>query len=139
MGKLASEDIQIQKLLDSYLRLQVSKNGFTAEGEHLDEDFLTAFVEGNLNRREARPVVNHLAACMFCRQVTAELVKLDLAFADDQARVFAKEDEPSKVSEVLNGLLSRIFGTNDDVVFAHQEQEKEEPSEKTENSPDNKQ
>jgi hypothetical protein len=139
MGKLASEDIQIQRLIDSYLRLQVSKNGFTAEGEHLDEDFLTAFIEGNLNRREARPVVDHLAACMFCRQITAELIKLDLAFADDRARVFVEEGEPSRVSEVLNGLLSRIFGTNDDVVFAHQEQEKEEPSEKMENPPDNKQ
>jgi hypothetical protein len=38
---------------------------------------------------------------------------------------------------VLSNLLSRIFGTNDGAVFAHEEKE-EEDSEKAENKEDNK-
>ncbi len=126
------QDVQIQGLLDRFLRSQVSRNNTTAHERHLDEDSLAAFAEGNLGEREALPIVSHLVNCSFCRHVTAELVRLDLAFADDEVRVGANENQPSRISEVLNNLLSRIFGTNDGAVFAHQE--KEENLENTEDS-----
>jgi hypothetical protein len=126
------QDIQIQGLLDRHLRSQVSRNNSATQERHLDEDALAAFAEGNLSEREALPIVSHLVDCSFCRHVTAELVRLDLAFADDEVRVAAGENQPSKISEVLSNLLSRIFGTNDSAVFAHQE--KEEDSENTEDS-----
>ena len=130
-----SQDIQIQGLVDRYLRSQNFANNKILPGEHLDEDSLTAFTEGNLSEREAQPIVSHLVDCTFCRQVTTELIRLDLAFADEAVqRATVEESQPSKVSEVLSGLLSRIFGTNDGAVFAHQE--KEEDSEKTESSED---
>ncbi|MEZ5427543.1 MAG: hypothetical protein R2747_14820 [Pyrinomonadaceae bacterium] len=100
----------------------------TAEGQHLDEDSLSAFVEGSLRQKEALPIVNHLVDCSFCRHVTAELVKLDFAFADESVPVIAESHAPSKISEVLNGILGRIFGTNDGVVFAHQEADEESDS-----------
>lgn len=129
------QDIQIQGLLDRHLRSQVSRNNLTTQGErHLDEDLLAAFAEGNLGEREALPIVSHLVNCSFCRHVTAELVRLDLAFADDEVRVAASGNQPSRISEVLSNLLSRIFGTNDSAVFAHQE--KEEDSGNTEDSKD---
>jgi hypothetical protein len=117
------QDLQIQGLIDRYLRSQVSSNDFTLREQHLDEDSLTAFTEGSLSEREVQPVVRHLVNCSYCRHVTTELIRLDLAFADDSTQVIAVENQPSKVSEVLSGLLSRIFGTNDGVVFAHQEKE----------------
>lgn len=126
------QDVQIQGLLDRFLRSQVSRNNTTAHERHLDEDSLAAFAEGNLGEREALPIVSHLVNCSFCRHVTAELIRLDLAFADDEVRVGANENQPSRISEVLNNLLSRIFGTNDGAVFAHQE--KEEDLENTEDS-----
>lgn len=132
-GLLNSEDIQIQGLLDRYLRLRVSSNDLSSEEQHLDEDSVAAFVEGNLLEREAQPIVKHLVDCSFCRHVTAELVKLDFALADDEALQIAADDEkPSKVSEVLSGLLSRIFGTTEGAVFAHQEKEDLEKTEKPE-------
>jgi len=127
------EDIQIQGLLDRYLHSQIALNKLTTQERHLDEDLLTAFTEGNLSKREVVPIVSHLVDCSFCRHVTAELIRLDLAFADDEIRA-ANENQPSRISEVLSGLLSRIFGTNDSAVFAHQE--KEEDLEKTEDSED---
>jgi len=128
------QDVQIQGLLDRYLRSQVSRNHLTTQELHLDEDSLAAFAEGNLGEREALPIVSHLVKCSFCRHVTAELVRLDLAFSDDEVPVAASENQPSRISEVLNNLLSRIFGTNDSAVFAHQE--KEEDLENTDESKD---
>jgi len=129
------QDIQIQGLLDRYLRSQVSRSNLTTlEERHLDEDALAAFAEGNLGEREALPIVSHLVNCSFCRHVTTELVRLDLAFADDEVQIAANENQPSRISEVLSNLLSRIFGTNDSAVFAHQE--KEEDLENTEDSKD---
>ncbi len=129
-----SQDIQIQGLVDRYLRSQNSDRNLVLPGEHLDEDSLTAFTEGNLSEREAQPIVRHLVDCSFCRHVTTELVRLDLAFSNEAVQVATVENQPSKISEVLSNLLARIFGTNDGAVFAHQE--KEEDSNKTEDSED---
>jgi hypothetical protein len=123
-GQLHSQEIKIQGLIDRYLKAKTANNN-VSEAQHLDEDSLTAFVEGNLSQREAQPIVSHLVDCSFCRHITAELVRLDLAFAVEEIPLgVVQNEQPSKISEVLNGLLSRIFGTNDSAVFAHQEDEK---------------
>ena len=130
-----SDNSQIQELLGKFLQVNSSIHSSELSGEsHLDEDSLAAFVEGNLERREAQPIINHLVNCSFCRHITAELVKLDYAFAGIEETRTANvngNNEPSKISEVLSGLLSRIFGGNDGAVFAHHESETEtEDSEK---------
>ena len=130
-----SQDIQIQGVLDRYLRSQNSSDAFTTQERHLDEDSLAAFTEGNLSEREAQPIISHLVDCSFCRHVTTELIRLDLAFADEEVQIAVGETQPSKISEVLSNLLSRIFGTNDSAVFAHQEKE-EDDLENTKDSED---
>jgi len=131
--KLQPQEIQIQGLIDRYLKANTANN-LQVGAQHLDEDSLAAFVEGNLNERESKPIVSHLVDCSFCRHITAELVRLDLAFAGEEVQVaVSRSEQPSKISEVLNGLLSRLFGTHDGVVFAHQEDEKKsEDAEKLE-------
>jgi hypothetical protein len=128
-GKMNPREIKIQGLLDGYLQINLSNNNHE-KPHHLDEDTLTAFVEGNLTEREAEPVTTHLVGCSFCRHITAELIKLDLAFAGEALPKLAEKSEPTKVSEVLSGVLSSIFGTTDGAVFAHQESEEEEEEEK---------
>jgi hypothetical protein len=132
MKNITPQENKIQGLLDRYLRQRASGSSFAFASEsHLDDDSLTAFVEGNLSSREARPMVAHLVDCSFCRHVTTELVRLDLAFAEtDVVESRVETNEPSRVSEVLSGILSRIFGTNDGAVFAHQENDSEEDAEK---------
>jgi len=134
-GQLSSQDVKIQGLIDSYLRSYSSGSDSKIDERHLDEDSLTVFVEGNLSERESQPIVSHLVNCSFCRHITAELVSLDLAFADDVRVSNNQTEQPSKISEVLNGLLSRIFGANENAVFAHQETEDdiEKSQEKNEN------
>lgn len=133
-GIINPQDIQIQGMLDRYLRLRDSDGKSISQGRHLDEDSLAAFTEGSLSERELPTVVSHLIDCSFCRHVTAELVKLDLAFAEE-VRSVAGEKMPSKISEVLESLLSRIFGTNDGAVFAHEEKKEDaEDAEDSENA-----
>ncbi len=133
-GKRNSEELKIQGLLDRYLNRKSATNELSTQENHLDEDSLTAFVEGNLSEREAKPMVSHLIDCSFCRHVTAELVRLDFAFADEQVHAVAQKSQPSKISEVLIDLFARIFGTGDSNVFAHHETEEkvETKNEKTE-------
>ncbi len=124
-SQIKSEVTNIERVMKNYLRLKVNSDTINTEGQHLDQDALTAFVEGSLTRRETPPIVNHLVKCSFCRHITAELVRLDLAFADNEEVFAVNEKQPSKVSGVLSGLLTRIFGNSDNAVFAHQEKDEE--------------
>lgn len=127
---LNPQELQIQGILDRYLAS--GNNRIAAEGSHIDDDSLSAFVEGTLNKRESDSIVTHLVDCGFCRHTTAELVRLDLAFAEEAPAAIAAHAEPSKISEVLSGIFSKIFGTTDGAVFAHEEKEKKEKSEEKE-------
>ncbi len=124
-----SRELKIQGMLGGYLRKNSTNTEFKGTESHLDEDSLSAFVEGNLSKREATPMVKHLADCSYCRDISSELVKLDLAFAEDAQPIEIPKSEPTKVADVLNGILSKIFGANDNAVFAHNENEEEEDKE----------
>jgi hypothetical protein len=139
-GYMTPQESAIKDLVGKYLQVR-SEADFnrSANGPHLDQDSLAAFTEGNLSEREAKPLVSHLVDCSFCRHVTAELVRLDMAFAEAPAAApIAEGTEPSRVSEVLSGLLSRIFGTTDDAVFAHEEKDEDEEKKTDKDSEDPK-
>jgi len=129
--QLNPQELQIQGLLDRYL---ASRNTMTEAGTaHIDEDSLSAFVEGTLNAREAENVTSHLVDCGFCRHASAELIRLELAFAEEEVlSAAASSSEPTKMSEVLGRLFSRIFGTSDGAVFAHEEKKEYEEKDETE-------
>jgi hypothetical protein len=122
-NEMTAEETKLQGVLAAFLASRVEEPPATA---HLDQDTLAAFSEGTLNERESSPVVSHLAACGFCRHITAELVKLEMEFADEPARAaYARDEQPSKISEVLSGLFEKIFGSADNAVFAHEEKDEE--------------
>lgn len=123
-----TEEQRIQSLLTAFFVSRKSLKSSAAETSfHVDEDFLTAFAEGNLGERESMPIVNHLVNCGFCRHKTAELIRLDLEFSPgDEERSPVSAAEPHKISEVLSGLLAKIFGSADGAVFAHNEKEADE-------------
>jgi hypothetical protein len=117
-----TQNARIQGLLARYLELRSAGSGREIRNGHLDEDTLNAFTEGTLSEREALPIVRHLADCGFCRHKTTELVRLELEFDDMNEPVLVREtSEPASVSSVLSGILSRIFGTSEAAVFAHEE------------------
>lgn len=127
MGKRNLEEDEIQELLERYLRFQSTAD---ASKTHLNEDSINAFTEGRLSQKESSLILKHLSRCSFCLHVTAELSKLEYEFADAKTAETVASKKPEKISEVLNNLLSKIFGTSDGAVFAHQEdKEKEDENE----------
>ena len=135
-GQITSEELKIQGLLDRYLQFRNISSNVSAGDTHLDEDSLTAFIEGNISEQEMPFILKHLVDCSFCLHVTGELAKLSAAFSEDDFAVVEPTKEPTKVADVLSGLLSRIFGTTDGAVFAHQEQEKEEDEKQEKEDPE---
>lgn len=124
--KINSGDAGFESLLGRYLLLRSRGESPNLTADHLDEDTLTAFTEGNLTFRESDSAVMHLADCSFCRHKTAELVRLELALAEPDAvsqNLLDATHEPSKVSEVLGGILSGLFGGGESAVFAHEEKD----------------
>lgn len=130
--KMSTDELRMRNLLEAFLVSRNKLKSSAAETSfHMDEDALAAFAEGNLAERESIPVVNHLVKCGFCRHKTAELVRLDLEFAGaDKDLRPAAVAEPYKISEVLSGLLTKIFGTADGAVFAHHEKDNDEETSK---------
>lgn len=135
-----SENIGIQQMLQNYLRLRATTVPSNA-GAHLDEDSLTAFVEGTLSARENNMFTAHLSGCGFCLHKTAELAQLQAYFEGDERTVeTATEAQPARISEVLSGLFSRLFGSfeTEQTVFAHEEKKEEENAEESADQDENK-
>ncbi|MGB7069833.1 MAG: hypothetical protein WBD22_10090 [Pyrinomonadaceae bacterium] len=140
--QILSTDTSFEALIGRYLNLRNGEDrDFGPANGHLDEDSLAAFTEGRLAIREARPILRHLVDCSFCRQVTAELVRLDMAFAEEPVPAKIESSEQSAVSSVITRIYSRITGSGKfdgfstgDEVFAHHktdEPEKEDSAEDT--------
>jgi len=133
-----TETVKIQGILARYLELRSRQTVQSQALAHLDEDSLNAFAEGTLSEREAMPMVDHLTDCSFCRHKTVEMVRLELEFADMNAPVQVREtSEPASVASVLNGILSRIFGSGESAVFAHEEPKKNDEEKKEEDNQEN--
>lgn len=129
-GQINAEELKIQGLLDRFLKFRSANDNFRDNNEHLDEDSLTAFVEGRISEGESPSLIRHLVDCSFCLNVTGELAKLNDAFAEDEVSIPNTAKEPTKISEVLSGIMSRIFGTSDAAVFAHEQKEENEDENK---------
>lgn len=130
---LSTDNLKIHDLLDRYFASRRAlKTSTTVTSSHLDEDSLSTFVEGSITAREAEPVLTHLVECRFCLHKTAELVRLDLE-VDEAGWTEASEhsSQPVNISTVLTDLFSKIFGTSDNAVFAHEGRDDEGESDTT--------
>ena len=125
-------DPRIPNLVGRYLS-SVNDPGLAA-AVHLDDDLLTAFIDGSLMEREARAAVRHLVNCAFCRRSTAALLRLDAEFQVTPAPLPDPENAPTQVADVLHGFLSRLPGFGGEAVFGHQEPEPlpDKPEDKSE-------
>ena len=89
---------------------------------HLDEDALSAFIEGRLSDEESSPVVQHLVGCGFCRRITAQLVRLEseIGPAEAGAPPQTAAQEPGRIRSLLADLAARVVPQSEaDSVFAY--------------------
>src|SRR5437588_8222449 len=75
---------------------------------HLDEDAMSAFVEGLLSENENRSIITHLTSCGSCRDFTARLIRIESTFtAEDESKM--TEEAPSRLRRFLEGIASRVI------------------------------
>ncbi len=121
--KSNKESERFRKMLHAHLRRRshsMSAQTFLA-GAHLDEDMLSAFVEGRLSERESAPVVRHLVSCSSCRHITAQLLRLgtELSADESEAREPEVREEPGHIRRLLSDLASRVLPSTETEVFAY--------------------
>lgn len=118
----------IRTMIDHRLKSISEAEGAALPAEsHLDEDTISAFVEGRLEATESKTVVTHLTACGSCRRVSAQLVRLENQI---DAEPESAPEEPGRLQAFLSNLTS-AFTPGEDAVFAYQnpaaEKEQSEP------------
>jgi hypothetical protein len=99
---------------------------------HLDDDSLSAFVEGRLSDSEIVPITSHLVECSTCRHASAELLRLSGEFDLIDAPISTVEREPGRIRKFLDDLVSRVLATDESAVFAYHspaESQTESPAE----------
>lgn len=117
--KSNKESERLRRIVHEHLRRRSSSASSTV-GAHLDEDALSAFVEGRLSETESAPVVKHLVSCHHCRHITAQLVRLEMETAGDEASTTPSEEKPGHIRTFLSELAARVLPSSDeDVVFAY--------------------
>lgn len=110
----------IRRMVHQHLRRRALVAPPMLAQSHLDEDALSAFVEGRLSEPESAPVVKHLVACSFCRNITAQLVRLDSEVGESMQTAAPAQEEPGRIRRLLDDLASRVFASSDDeAVFAY--------------------
>ena len=107
---------------------------------HLDEDAMSAFVEGQLNENETRSIIIHLTSCGSCRDFTARLIRLESTFtAEDESTM--TEEAPSRLRQFIQRFASQVIpSSGEDAVFAYQNPDEnvEKPAETTPDKPKDK-
>ena len=135
-GQFNQENQKISRLLEAFLKRSGQSNDLASNNEHLNEDALSAFVEGDLSRREAAPLLKHLVNCSLCRKITAQLVQLAMEF-EEKPEIQLVNTSQSRLNKFFGSLTAPNFGFADDAVFAHQEPAKEnQPENDAESSVD---
>ncbi len=113
----------VRRMVHQHLRHRASLFSTSPAGAHLDEDKLSAFVEGRLSELESAPVTRHLVSCDSCRNITAQLVRLDMELSGLETVRPAPSDhseEPGRIRRLLADLASRVLPSSEgDVVFGY--------------------
>lgn len=107
----------IHQRLEARTLVETSEIPFDA---HLDEDTISAFVEGRLGEVDSSPIISHLVACGSCRQTTTQLIRLE-SDVDVETDSTITNESPGRLRLLLEELAARMIPTSeDDAVFAYQ-------------------
>ncbi|HKC62165.1 MAG TPA: zf-HC2 domain-containing protein [Pyrinomonadaceae bacterium] len=119
--KSNKESERFRRMVHEHLqRRNHSSSQALPAGAHLDEDMLSAFVEGRLSETESAPLVKHLVSCSRCRHITAQLIRLDTELAGDVSEApVPQQEEPGRIRRLLSDLASRVLPSTETEVFAY--------------------
>lgn len=121
-------DKHFETLLALYLKQSQANKNSNHNQLHLDEDILSAFVEGAVTENQAVPVLKHLIHCAFCRRITTQLAELSENFAE--IPVSTSSVKTNSWGELWNNLTESVSRSYDNSVVAHENKEPDEKPEK---------
>jgi len=112
----------IRYLIQQRLEARMQDKALTGPSEeHLDEDTMSAFIEGRVGESGSSIIVSHLIVCPDCRGASAQLLRLESQF-DDESYATTPNDTPSRLRVFLEGLAAHVIpSSGEDVVFAYQD------------------
>jgi hypothetical protein len=114
--------MEIRYMIDQRLKARASDESAVPADAHLDEDAISAFVEGRLVEAESAPLVSHLIVCASCRHSTALLIRLESQFKPEPDPT--PTDGPGRVGLLLERVAAGFTpSVEEDAVFAYQEPE----------------
>ena len=118
--KSDKESDRVRRMVHQRLNSRATLAPASNIGSHLDEDALSAFIEGRLSRLESTPLVRHLVGCGLCRNITAQLIRLDTELSGLETETAPQTEEPGRIRTLLADLAARVFpSSEEDVVFAY--------------------
>ena len=136
MARFNKKTETIRDLIDHRLKAVAAVELRDAPTEsHIGEDTIAAYIEGRLAENECKPVLAHLAACGFCRRVSAQIVQLENQI-DDEVSADVAEGEPGRLEALFSGLRSDVPLASEEVVFAYESQDANEERKEAEDSDD---
>ncbi len=135
MTKSYQGEKQFEGLLSLYLRERQTEKGSGKTQSHLDEDSLSAFVEGALTQPQAALILKHLVDCISCRRVTAQLAELDSALDSAPMNVDVVKVS-NKWDDYWSYLTESVFRPDDIAIVAHES--KKDTDQDQESEPDKK-
>jgi hypothetical protein len=124
------ENQQIGQLLGAFLK---GKKSETPAAAHLDEDSISAFVDGALSNREAEPIMKHLVGCSPCRKITAQLARLAEELNEQPEAIPSAAPQTNRLQQFMQTLGLSSLGLGDEAVFAHNDSAEEDKKEDSEN------
>jgi hypothetical protein len=119
----------IRRLIDRRLKTRLAAEAVVAHfDDHLDEDSISAFVEGRLEEAESSSLISHLVQCSSCRYITAQLVRLE-SRVDSESEATAEEG-PGRLRSFIDRLAAHLTPSfEEDAVFAYQDPEPDQDAE----------
>ena len=122
------ENQQIGQILELFLKNKISGTP-SVNGEHLDEDSISAFVDGALSQRESEPIMRHLVDCSPCRKITGQLARLAEELNEQPELTPVAAAQPNRLRQFLQTFGLSGFGLSDEAVFAHNDSSEENKTE----------
>lgn len=120
--KGGTETETIRYMIDQRLKARTPNEPAAPFDAHLDEDAISAFVEGRLDEAESSPVISHLITCASCRYTSALLIRVESQF--EPADEPTLDEAPGRVRLLLERLAAGFTPSlEEDAVFAYQNPE----------------
>ncbi|MDX6531943.1 MAG: hypothetical protein QOH41_4233 [Blastocatellia bacterium] len=129
--------MEIRDMIDQRLKARAAVELAAPADAHLDEDAISAFIEGRLVEAESAPLISHLIVCASCRHATALLLRVESQFKPEDDPT--PDESPGRVGPLLERLAAGFTPPlEEDAVFAYQEPEPDQNAESVGEEPPEK-